>query len=211
MLLDPTLIVGLPPHLTAATGIDALVHAIEACTNRHANMAADMVCHEAIRLVTRHLATAVAEPANLEARGAVQWAAALAGIGIDTAGTAIAHNIGHALASLRPIHHGRAVGVAMLATLRWNVAHDPDGRFAAVAVAMGELPDASLVPAAYERLLRQVGVRVSLADAGFDAIRPEALAAQMRRPENAAMRHSNHRTVDDADMAAFARAVLEQA
>ena len=210
VLLDPTLTTGLPPHLTAATGIDALVHAIEACTNAHANMAADMVCHEAIRLVVRHLARAVAEPDDIEARAAVQWAAALAGIGIDTAGTAIAHNIGHALASLRPIHHGRAVGLAMLATLRWNAAHDPEGRFAAVAAAMGERADAAMVPVAYERLLRQVGVRVSLVGEGFDAVRPEALAAQMARPENAPMRASNHRTVDDADLAVFARAVLEQ-
>ncbi len=88
VLLDPALTVGLPPHLTAATGIDALVHAIEACTNRHANMAADMVCHEAIRLVTRHLPTAVSDPANLEARAAVQWAAALGGRGHGPPGPA---------------------------------------------------------------------------------------------------------------------------
>ena len=83
------------------------------------------------------------EPGNLEARAAVQWAAALAGIGIDNAGTAIAHTIGHAMASLRPIHHGRAVGVAMLATLGWNAEQDPHGRFAAVAEAMGERRDAA--------------------------------------------------------------------
>ncbi len=211
VLLDPALTIGLPSHLTAATGIDALVHAIEACTNVNANPAADLFCHEAIRLVTRHLATAVSEPDDIEARSAVQWAAALAGIGIDTAGTAIAHNIGHALASLRPIHHGRAVGVAMLATLRWNAAQDPHGRFAAVAAAMGERADAAMVPVAYERLLRQVGVRVSLRGEGFDELQPDALAAQMARPENASMRVSNHRAVEDADLLAFARAVLEQA
>jgi len=210
VLLDPMLTVGLPAHLTAATGIDALVHAIEACTNANGNPATDMFCHEAIRLVMRHLRTAVGEPANIEARAAVQWAAALAGIGIDTSGTAIAHNIGHALASLRPIHHGRAVGVAMLATLKWNAAHDPHGRFAAVAVAMGEDADPAQVPAAYERLLRDVGVRVSLRDEGFDGLSAETLAAQMRNPENAAMLVSNHRTVDDDDMLLFARTVLEQ-
>ena len=55
------------------------------------------------------------------ARAGLQWAATFAGIGIDNCGTAIAHNIGHALASLRPIHHGRAVGVALRATLPWSV------------------------------------------------------------------------------------------
>lgn len=61
-----------------------------------------VICHQAIRLVARHLARAIEAPADLEARAGLQWAATLAGIGIDNCGTAIAHNIGHALASLRP-------------------------------------------------------------------------------------------------------------
>ena len=209
VLLDPVLTVGLPAHLTAATGIDALIHALEASTNANANAGTDLFCLEAIRLVVRHLPTAVTAPDDLEARAAVQWAASLAGIGIDNSGTAIAHNIGHALASLRPIHHGRAVGVGLLATLRWNAAHDTHGRFAAVADAMGctvaDLPDT------YERLLRRVGVKVSLAGEGHDALKAEALAAQMARPENAAMRSSNARPVSDDDLLVFARTVLEQA
>jgi alcohol dehydrogenase class IV len=209
VLLDPELTVGLPAHLTAATGIDVLVHAIEASTNARANPAVDVFCLEAIRLAAQHLPEAVANPTNLTARAAVQWAASLAGIGIDTAGTAIAHNIGHALASLRPIHHGRAVGVAMLATLPWNAAHDPDGRFAAVAEAMGGPRDAAALPGLFEALLRQVGVKVALADEGYD-VDAHSLAAQMARAENAAMRDSNHRPVADDDLLVFARAVLEQ-
>ncbi len=210
VLLDPTLTVDLPAHLTAATGIDALVHAIEASTNANATEANDMFCHEAIRLVVRWLPIAVAEPRNLEARAAVQWAAALAGIGIDNAGTAIAHNIGHAIASLRPIHHGRAVGLAMLASLAWNAEHDPQGRFAAVAEAMGERRDARAVAPAFEALLRKVGVRVSVMGEGHDELQAERLAAQMGRPENAAMRASNARPVSDGDLLVFARTMLVQ-
>jgi alcohol dehydrogenase class IV len=210
VLLDPTLTVGLPPHLTAATGIDALVHAIEACTNANANTANDIYCHEAIRLVVRHLPAAMQRPGDLAARAGLQFAAALAGIGIDNCGTAIAHTIGHAIASLRPLHHGRAVGVAMLATLPWNVAEDPDGRFAAVAALLGER-DAAGLPGAYERLLRAAGVKVSLAGEGYDDITPERLAAQMGNEENAAMRRSNRRASSDADLLDFARIVLAQA
>jgi len=210
VLLDPTLTVGLPAHLTAATGIDALVHAVEAATNANANAGNDMFCHEAIRLVVRYLPTAVAEPGNLAARAVLQWAAALAGIAIDNGGTAIAHNIGHALASLRPVQHGRAVGVAMLASLPWNVADDPEGRFATVARLLGGAGAADL-PAAYERLLRSVGVKVSLAGEGHDAISAEQLASQMGNEENAAMRRSNRRAATDADLLAFARIVLTQA
>jgi alcohol dehydrogenase class IV len=208
VVLDPALTVGLPPHLTAATGIDALVHAMEAATNRNANPGNDVYAHAAIRLVMRHLETAVSRPTDIPARAGMQLAAAFAGIAIDNAGTAIGHNIGHALGSLRPIHHGRAVGVAMVATLAWNVADD-DGAFAAVAEAMGLGRDAAAVPAAFERLMRATGVRLSLAGE-FDGVTPAMLAAQMARPENEAMRRSNRRAPDDADMLRFAGAVLTQ-
>jgi len=209
IVLDPALTSGLPASLTAATGIDALVHAIEASTNANAHVANDLFCHEAVRLVVRHLLRALEEPADMNARAGLQRAATLAGIGIDNCGTAIAHNIGHALASLRPVHHGRAVGLALRATLPWNIEGDPDGRFAAVAAAMGEQGEARRVPQAFERLLRQSGVKVSLAGEGFDAITPQQLAVQMARPENEAMRKSNRRQVSDADLLRFATDVLQ--
>lgn len=211
VLLDPSLTVGLPRGLTAATGIDALVHAVEACTNANANPGVDAFAHEAIRLVVRHLSTALATPDDLVARAALQWAAALAGIAIDNAGTAIAHNIGHALASLRPLHHGRAVGVAMLASLPWNVANDPDGRYATVAGLMGAAPEAAALPAAFEHLLRRSGIVVSLRNDGFADVTPERLAEQMARPENAAMRSSNRRPSTDEDLLMLATRVLGQA
>ena len=209
IVLDPGLTTGLPAGLTAATGIDALVHAIEASTNANAHEANDLYCHAAIRLVVKHLRRAVEAPTDLVARAGLQWAATYAGIGSDNCGTAIAHNIGHALASLRPVHHGRAVGLALRATLAWNVAADADRRFAAVAEAMGLGSDALRVPAEFDRLLRQAGVKVSLAGEGHDHVTPAALAAQMARPENEAMRRSNRRPVADADLLTFATAVLD--
>jgi alcohol dehydrogenase class IV len=206
VILDPELTTGLPAHLTAATGIDALVHAIEAATNANANTTNNLYCHEAIRLVVKHLPRAVEVPTDIEARSAVQWAATLAGIAIDNCGTAIAHNIGHALASLRPIHHGRVVGLALRATLPWNIEKD-DGCYAAVAAAMGE-PGASHIPAAFDRLVRAVGMKVSLSGEGYDGITAEQLAAQMARPENSAMRRSNRRPVRDADLLHLASLML---
>ncbi len=160
--------------------------------------------------MVKHLHRAVAVPKDLAARAGLQWAATFAGIGIDNCGTAIAHNIGHALASLRPVHHGRAVGLALRATLPWNVAEDPDGRFAAAAAAMGEARDAARLPAAVDRLIRESGVKVSLRGEGHDDVTPAALAAQMARPENEAMRRSNRRAMTDADLLAFATLVLAE-
>jgi len=207
VVLDPVLPTGLPAALTAATGIDALVHAIEASTNTNASEMNDTYAHEAIRLVVKHLRQAVSTPGDLVARAGMQWAATCAGIAIDNAGTAVAHNIGHALASLRPVHHGRAVGLAMRATLPWNVATD-EGRFAAVAELMGEGRNAARLPAAFDRLLREVGVKVSLAGEGYDHVTPQQLAEFMARPENAPMRRSNRRPIADSDLLPLAEAML---
>jgi alcohol dehydrogenase class IV len=205
VILDPELTVGLPPGLTAATGADALVHAMEAATNRNANPGSDVYAFAAIRHVTRWLPRAIAQPGDLEARGMLLLAAAHAGIAVDNAGTSIAHTIGHALASLRPIHHGRAVALAMRATLPWNV-EDGDARWAAVAEALGGPREASAVPGLFERLLRTSGVAITLD--GADDLRPEDLAAEMATAANRPMRLANRRTVSDDDLLRFAHAVL---
>jgi alcohol dehydrogenase class IV len=206
VVLDPELTVALPAHLTAATGVDALVHAIEACTNRSAFAANDLYGLEAIRLVARHLGTAVVKPGNLEARGGMLLAAAFAGIAIDNAGTALAHNIAHALGSLMPIHHGRAVAIAMATTLEWNVEGNAEG-FAKVAEALGLGRNPRRLPAWFDRFVRAVGIEVSLADEakGVDAA---VLARRMAAPENAAMRVANVRPVTDEDLEPLAGMVL---
>lgn len=208
VILDPEATLSLPASLTAATGIDALVHALEAATNANAYAPNNVYAHEAIRLVAANLERAVSHGKDVAAREALQRAAALAGIAIDNGGTAVAHNIGHALASLRPIHHGRSVALGLIATLPWNMAGD-DGRFAAAAAAMG-VKRAEDLPKAFEALTRAVGIKVSLAEE-FSGVTPERLAEQMARPENAAMRASNRRRIENADLLDFARTVLTQA
>jgi len=205
VVLDPELIRSLPPGMTAATGVDALVHAVEAATNRNANPAASLHAHEAIRLVARHLVAAVENPGDLEARAKLQWAAAYAGIAIDNCGTAIAHALGHAMGSLRSIHHGRAVGIAMLASLPWNV--KDNAAFAACAADMGAEPSARGFVAAYEALLRASGMKLSLRQE-FEGVTARQLAAQTARPENAAMRDANARAASEDDLLMLAREVL---
>jgi alcohol dehydrogenase class IV len=208
-VLDPELSVSMPPGLTAATGIDALTHAIEACTNRNRFAANDVFCHEAIRLVARHLPVAVREPGNLAAREGMLLAAALAGIGINNAGTAIAHAVAHALGSLGKVHHGRAAGLGLRASLPWNVAVNAEA-YAAAAEALGGPTDAAALPALVDALVRKVGLKVSLAGE-LAGVTPAILAREMALPENASMRKSNARPASDADLLALARAVLEAA
>jgi alcohol dehydrogenase class IV len=205
VVLDPELTLGLPPALTAATGLDALVHAVEAATNRKASAENTLHAHAAIRLVATSLPRAVAVGSDLVARASMQRAAMLAGMAIDNAGTAIAHAIGHALGSLRPIHHGQAVALAMLATAEWNCRCD-DGRWAACAEALGAAGQG--FAQSFGDLLRAVGHPTSLGTVCAD-LDPAELAERMRAPENAPMRAANWRETSDADLLSIARAVLD--
>jgi alcohol dehydrogenase class IV len=213
-ILDPKLAVGLPTHLTAATGIDALVHAIEAVTAKRSNPMAQAHGLHAIRLVATHLDQAVRVPGDLTARGALAFAAALAGAAIDSAGTGIAHCIGHALGSIAKVHHGRAVGLCLRAALAWNAEAAPAAH-AAVALALGVdragRSDAALAAdaaPAYIALLDRVGLALSLKDHGLGEADTARLLAVSRDPENAPMRDNNARATTDADLERLCRAVL---
>lgn len=206
-ILDPELTVAVPPQVTAATGLDALVHAIEACTNKHRTDGNDLYCHRAIGLISANLEHAVSAPYDLEARGAMLLGSCYAGIGIDNCGTALAHNISHAVADLAAIPHGRATGLAMLATMDWVAEGNPVA-FARVAEAMGEAADASSAVHAYDRLVRATGIKISLAGDGLELNRPEKLAEHMASPANNPMRKSTSRYPSDVDLVELARRFL---
>lgn len=121
-LMDPKLTVGLPAFWTFYTGMDALVHAIEARTNKYENIENNRLAEHAIVHAVSNLVTAVKEPENIEARTGMMVAAAYGGLAIGNVGCAVAHNIGHALGSLASIPHGRAVSVALANSLSWTLA-----------------------------------------------------------------------------------------
>lgn len=203
VLLDPTLTTGLPPHLTAATGLDAIVHAMEAATNRSAHPAIDHYALAAIRLARQNLPRAVSHGSDLDARGAMLVAACYSGAAIDNAGTALAHCAGHALGSLAGIHHGRAVALAMAATFDW-IMKGEEARFAGVAEAFGcRVAD---LPAAFADFVRSLPIEPLPADDG--RLTARTLAARMAAPENQAMRLSTARLVGDDDLHEIAERVL---
>jgi alcohol dehydrogenase class IV len=211
-LLDPELSVRLPANLTAATGVDALVHAMESITSRRSKAETHAPAREAIRLVRAHLPTAVSEPGNLEARGGMLLAACLAGLAIDSGGTAIAHALGHALGAVGHIHHGRAVGLSLRAALPGNAAAWPK-EHAAVARAFGlegedEAALAAELPGVFDAFLRQVGLEIGLAGDGLGPDDVERLVAETQKPENRPMLQSNSRALDEAGLRDLVREVL---
>jgi aldehyde dehydrogenase (NAD+) len=119
-VLDPTLIVGLSPRMTAATGLDALTHAIEAYTGRSANPMSDAQALHAIRLVARWLPRAVSHGADLEARTQMQTAATLAGWAISSSTVGLVHAMSHTIGARHGVPHGIGNGVLLPHVIRFN-------------------------------------------------------------------------------------------
>ncbi|MFF4894907.1 iron-containing alcohol dehydrogenase family protein [Streptomyces sp. NPDC001068] len=112
-LLDPELTLGLPAGITAATGIDALVHGIESLASRGANPVSVAYATQAVAMVGRWLPRAHADGSDLEARAQLMLGAHLAGQALTVSGLGLVHGIGHALTA----HTGTPHGVALAAVL----------------------------------------------------------------------------------------------
>jgi len=207
VILDPRLTITLPPHLTAWTGLDAFVHALESCTNVHRHAANDLYAHHALGLITGALETAVAEPGNIEARGAMLLGSAYAGMAIDNCSAGMAHNISHSLAALAPINHGLATALGLEAVLGWQAERD-DGPFAAAA-ACG-LSSADELAPWYSGFLDRLGIERRL-PGSFAGLGTADLAREMFADETSYMRLSSRRTVADSDLEGFAARVMEMA
>jgi alcohol dehydrogenase class IV len=120
-MLDPALTIGLPAHVTAATGIDAIVHSIEAFTSaRLKNPVSDALAIEALRLLTGNLLTACREPDNLEARSAMLLGAHLAGIAFANAPVGGVHALAYPLGGLFHLPHGLTNALMLRPVLEHN-------------------------------------------------------------------------------------------
>jgi alcohol dehydrogenase len=119
-ILDPELTVGLPAAATAATGMDALVHALESSMSRRANPWSEGIARQAIRMISAYLPRAVADGTDLEARAQMLLAAHLAGVAFASTGLGICHAIGHSLGGRFDIAHGVALTLVLPEVLRFN-------------------------------------------------------------------------------------------
>lgn len=139
-ILDPELTLGLPPHLTAWTGVDAMVHAIEAYCVPGFHPLCDGLALEGLRLIARWLPVAYREPSNLEARGAMLTGSCLAGIAF-LKGLGLVHAISHMVGAEYDTQHGLTNAILLPSVLRFN-APDIGKQIGPMAEAMG-LRDAS--------------------------------------------------------------------
>ena len=164
-VLDPEITLGLPIKLTAWTGVDAMVHAIEAYCVPGFNPLCDGLALEGLRLVGRWLPVAVAEPSNLEARGAMLAGSCLSGIAF-LKGLGLVHAISHMVGAEYDTQHGLTNAVVLPAALRHNAPVLAD-KIEPLSQALG-LRDTSF-EAFYAHvcaILDQVGIPKTLTDIG---------------------------------------------
>jgi alcohol dehydrogenase class IV len=126
--LDPELVLTLPDFLVAATGMDALTHAIESVISTFATPFSDAMALEAIRLIVTHLPAAVRSP-GIDSLASLLYASAMAGMAFSYARTGLVHGMAHPLSCYYDVPHGLANAVLLPHVLAFNL--QPSTRFVA--------------------------------------------------------------------------------
>lgn len=166
-ILDPELTVGLPPRLTAATGMDAMTHAIESYVCPVFHPLCDAIALEAVRMVRIYLPRAVQRGDDLEARGQMLIAASMGAIAFQK-DLGAAHSLAHPLSTEFGVHHGLANALVLPAVVRFNGQTDSK-QYTRVAEALGISPGvdpAEQVAAFLEEFNRSIGLAMRLRDVG---------------------------------------------
>ena len=186
-ILDPALTVGLPPAATAATGVDAMTHAIESLLSANGNPFAEALALRVIRMIGGWLPRAVAEGTDLEARAQMLMASHLAGIGqASGTGVGLVHALGHAIGTRGRLPHGTALAAVLPEVLDFYAAERGlrDHELALVGVslrvaspALDDAAGAMVAIAAVRTLLAGVGQRPTLRSLGFDEAMLDVVAA----------------------------------
>jgi alcohol dehydrogenase len=135
-ILDPDLTVGLPAGATAATGMDALTHALESYLSLRANPYSDGIALQVISTVAGYLPRAVDDGSDIEARAELLLASHIAGVGFSHTGLGLVHGIAHPLGGQFNIPHGLALCIVIESVLRFNLPAREE-RIARVAFALG--------------------------------------------------------------------------
>ncbi|KAF0797414.1 iron-containing alcohol dehydrogenase [Pediococcus acidilactici] len=188
---DPKLMLGVPPKLTAATGMDTFVQAIEPYVSTNHNDITDGQCLQAIRLVEESLREAVANGENLEARTKMVEAEMLGGMAFNNADLGYVHAMAHQFGGQYDAPHGVCCAVLLPIVERFNIIACPE-RFADLAVAMGENIDGLSVREAADKAIDamqqlndDVGIPRSIKDLGADPKDFELMAENALKDGNA--------------------------
>jgi alcohol dehydrogenase class IV len=136
-LVDPQLTVSLPPQVTADTGLDALVHAVETYVSMNATPFSDVLAEKAIELIGQYLPLAWAKGSNIDARAHMSLAATLAGMAFASGGLGAVHALAYVLGTRYHMYHGRSNAIMLPYVMRYNIPGAPE-KYALIAELLGK-------------------------------------------------------------------------
>lgn len=183
-IVDAELMYSLPKSLTAATGMDAMTHAIEGLITKGAWELSDMFELKAIAMIHKYLPIAVEEPTNPEGRNGMAVAQYVAGMAFSNVGLGVDHGMAHPLSALHDVPHGVACAMLLPTVMRWNACAAAD-KYVDIAKALEvyregmtreEAADAACTE--IENLSRRVGIPAHLSELGITEADIPALADQ---------------------------------
>ncbi len=194
-LLDASLTLSLPPAITAATGIDAMVHAIEAYTSKRLkNPMSDALAVQALQLLSQNIRTACHDGKNLQARGAMLLGAYLAGVAFANAPVAAVHALAYPLGGHFHVPHGVSNALMLSPVLRYNMpAAAP--LYAELAPHIGAAPTADAFLHAMQAIITDCNVVTRLSDVGVGPQHLDLLAREAMKQQRLLI--NNPRDIDE--------------
>jgi alcohol dehydrogenase class IV len=194
---DPELTLGLPPAVTAATGMDALTHNVESYLSPAYHPLCDGIALEGTRIAARALLTAVREPGNMQARADMMMSSMMGAIAFQKDLGAV-HSCAHALGTVCDLHHGLANALMIEPVMRFN-AETEAAKFAELAHAVGAGSAEAFVPW-LAQLKQQIGIAPSLAAVG---VKREQIARLVEIATKDICHQTNPRVCAAADFERF--------
>ena len=214
---DPVLMVGMPPALTAATGMDALTHSVEAFVSTIANPMTDACAIESIKLVFKYLRKAVANGQDLEAREGMCFAQYLGGMAFNNASLGYVHSMAHQLGGFYNLPHGECNALLLPYVEKFNLIAKVE-KFAAMAEIMGEnitglasRDAAELALKAIRQLSADVGIPANLVELGKrygKEVKAADIPTMTANAQKDICRFTNPRCATDKDVADIYTAAL---
>ena len=209
-IVDPLLTLSMPPTVTADTGIDALVHAIETYVSLNATVFSDILAERAIELIADFLPMAWAKGSNTEARYQMSLAATLAGMAFASGGVGAVHALAYPLGTDFHMTHGRTNAIMLPHIVAYNLAGSIR-KYARIAYLMDQdveglpaMEAAEMAPAAILELLETMNVSCRISDYGIpEAALPKLVAGAMNQSR---LFVANPRDISEEDVKAIYQA-----
>ncbi|ACU89677.1 iron-containing alcohol dehydrogenase [Desulfomicrobium baculatum DSM 4028] len=205
VVLDPELTVSMPPRVTAATGLDAFVHAMESFVNQSATPFTDCANLQAMTMIAGNIRKAYADGSDIEAREQMLYGSALAGMGFSNTQNGVIHAIAMAVPADYHLPHGLLVGAVAPMGIAFNCLTAPE-KYARIAEILGcdsglktESDRSRSAVAGFEKMLTDLGVTPGLAAHGIQRADIRGIAERAAATERLMRNNPRQGTADDLE------------